>query len=167
MFIPFLIAFTAVPIVELYLLIKVGTVIGLIPTLAVVLFTGVAGAALARSEGLEVLRGMQESIQKGQNPSGELLQAAMVLAGGILLLTPGFLTDLFGLSLLFPLSRALYARGLARYFKRKIDQGVIQVRMHGMNFGQGGFGEDREFGQTTVDNVIDVTDISENDRSKR
>lgn len=122
MFLLLLLLFTVVPAVEIGLFVTIGGQIGPAATVAVVLFTGVAGAALARMQGMRVLRQITESLERGAMPTDELVEGALVLFGGALLLTPGFLTDLWGLSCLFPPTRKLFAAGLRRYLARRMNQ---------------------------------------------
>lgn len=131
--------FVLVPLIELALLIQVGQWIGLLPTILLVFVTGIAGAALARREGLRTLRRLQEEVASAQLPGDALLDGAAILLGGAFLLTPGVLTDLVGLSLLLPPTRALIKRLARRELKRRIEDGRIQVQVGG--FGPaGGFG---------------------------
>ncbi len=117
--------FTVLPALELALLIKVGSNIGALNTIAMVIAIGVVGAALARYEGFRVLMKVQDSLAKGIMPSAELLDGFMVLAGGIALLTPGFITDVLGLFLLFPATRAGIKWLLRRKFESMIKQGQV------------------------------------------
>jgi UPF0716 protein FxsA len=114
--------FTVIPAVEIGLFVVIGGRIGPWATVAVVLFTGVAGASLARYQGLRVLQQIQDALGRGAMPTDELVEGALVLFGGALLLTPGFLTDAWGLSCLFPVTRkalaVLVKRGFARRVKR-------------------------------------------------
>lgn len=112
--------FTVGPVVELYLLIKVGGLIGALPTVAIVLVTGAVGASLARWQGLAALQEIRSAMDAGRVPGAELLQGFLVLAGGLLLVTPGLITDAVGLLLLVPPVRRLVAAGLTRYFRRRI-----------------------------------------------
>lgn len=128
MFIRLLILFTIVPIVELYVLLQVGGQIGAGPTIALILLTGIAGAYLARTQGFDLLRRIQAQLAEGQIPTGELLDGAMVLVGGVLLLTPGFCTDLFGFSLLVPFTRAFIKRFARLWLQKLIESGSITVR---------------------------------------
>lgn len=105
-------AFIFVPLVELLILLKTGEYIGTMNTIAVVLLTGVAGAYLAKSQGLFILRRIREDIQMGIMPSDKLFDGFLVLAGGILLLTPGFLTDIAGFCALIPFTRELIKKWL-------------------------------------------------------
>ena len=121
---PLLFAFTVIPFVELVLLVRLGGTIGFMPTLAVCLLTGVAGATLARSQGLSVLRRIQEVSAQGQLPTRELLDGAMILLAGMVLITPGFLTDAFGLLLLTPPFRAVMRVVLARRLQARMVAGA-------------------------------------------
>jgi UPF0716 protein FxsA len=120
-----LLIFTVIPVIELAVLIKVGSVIGVLNTVVIILLTGIWGAILARSQGLLVLRRMREDMLAGILPTEELFNGAMVLVGGVLLLTPGFVTDLLGLVFLIPQTRFLLKRYLKRWIQRKIDSGQI------------------------------------------
>ena len=117
--------FTILPALELALLIKVGSHIGALNTILIVILTGVVGAALARNEGFRVLMKIQDSLQRGVMPSAELLDGMMILAGGVALLTPGFITDVLGLLLLFPVSRAGIKWLLRRQFRSMIARGQV------------------------------------------
>ena len=117
---PLLIAFTVIPFVELSLLVRLGGTIGLFPTLAICLGTGVVGAALARTQGLSVLARIQAVSAQGRLPTRELLDGAMILLAGMVLITPGFLTDLFGLALLTPPFRAVMRAVLAHNLKGRM-----------------------------------------------
>lgn len=130
MFVKLLMLFTIVPVVELYILVKVGEEIGTMNTVALVIITGIAGASFAKSQGAQIISKIRSSLNQGQMPGKELLQGAMVLAGGILLLTPGFLTDLLGLSMLIPLTRKLYADMTLAYFKKKFQARQWQYSAH-------------------------------------
>jgi UPF0716 protein FxsA len=92
--------------------------------------TGVAGAALARSQGLRALAALRQALAKGEFPDRPLLDAAMIVAGGALLLTPGYISDVLGLTLLIPWTRALYRRGLAAWLRHQVERGqaTISVR---------------------------------------
>ena len=111
-----LLLFLLVPVVELYLLIKVGGVIGAFPTVVLVVLTAVIGAALARHQGLATLQRLQATMARGEAPALEMFEGVLLLAGALLLLTPGFLTDLLGFACLIPVTRrALAFRVLQRF----------------------------------------------------
>ena len=119
-----LLAVIAVPLIEIYVLIKVGTAIGAIPTIALIVFGAVLGALLVRWQGFELLRRARAGLARGEAPAVELLEGVIVLASGVLLLVPGFVTDVIGLLLLIPaVRRRLVARLLARSAKTSAGQG--------------------------------------------
>jgi UPF0716 protein FxsA len=97
--------FTVVPALELALLLQLGATLGAWPTFAMLVASGCVGATLARQQGGAVLTQLRADLQRGLPPGDHLVEGALVLAGGLLLLTPGVLTDLFGLALLVPTSR--------------------------------------------------------------
>ena len=138
MFLRLLLLLTVVPITELFVLLAVhgaiaerfGFQTGLLMTVGAIVVTGVLGASLARSQGLGVLRELQRAMAQGRFPGRSLIDGAMVLAGGAMLLTPGFLTDLVGLSLLVPVTRSFYRRLLTVWLTRSIQQGKTRVRFH-------------------------------------
>ena len=120
-----LILFVIVPFVELYLLIELGSRIGAVPTLAIVVLTGIAGAVLAKHQGLGVLRRIQTEISCGQMPGDVIFDGVMVLIGGVLLMTPGILTDIAGFLLLIPDTRELFKKYIKDWVSRKIQSGQI------------------------------------------
>jgi UPF0716 protein FxsA len=148
--------FTVLPLVDLWLLLRIGRVLGGVPTLALVVVTGFAGAWLARAEGERVVRGWRRALAEGRVPEEGLLNGALVLAGGVLLVAPGVLTDALGLALLFPPTRRVAAAGVRRWARRKVAQG--QVRVVTMR-GPGVPGPDDAIDVTPrrPDDVIDVT----------
>ena len=119
--------FTLVPIVELALLIELGSHIGSLTTVALVMITGAAGAALARSQGLLVFQRLRSSIGQGQSPGDALIDGVLILAGGLLLLTPGILTDGLGFSALLPPSRQLIRSALKVAISRRINRQTINT----------------------------------------
>jgi len=121
--------FLAVPLAELYVLIHVGRVIGAGWTILLVILTAAAGAALAKAEGLRTLAAIQSSLVAGRPPTNELIEGAMILAAGLTLLMPGFLTDALGLLILFPVTRRPIRRWLVAQFKRRArdHEGFIDV----------------------------------------
>ena len=132
--------FVIVPILELMLLIEVGQAVGLLPTLLLVLATGVGGAILARAEGIRVLMQFQRELASGRLPGQALLDGVSVLIGGAFLLTPGILTDVLGFSLLFPLTRRAFQAAGRRYLQGQIAAGTVRVVSMGGPVGGFGFG---------------------------
>jgi UPF0716 protein FxsA len=108
------ILFIIIPIIEMVLLIQVGSMIGVIPTVGLVLLTAVIGVTLLRQQGLDTLARLQSRLANGEIPGTELLEGAMLLIGGALLLTPGFFTDAIGFSCLIPAFRRPIAQALIR-----------------------------------------------------
>ncbi len=111
--------FVALPIAEIAVFIKAGDLVGLWPTIGLVILTAAIGAALARSEGKAAMQRLTATIESGGQPVGPLLDAAAIFVGGILLLTPGFITDLLGLSLLFRPTRLLWGWAFVRLRGRR------------------------------------------------
>lgn len=123
MFVRLLALFVLLPLAELALLIQIGQWIGLGWTLALVVATGFLGAALARRQGLRAWVAIQTELRAGRMPARELVDGLLILIGGIVLLTPGILTDLAGFALLVPATRAAVKRSLRRRFERAVERG--------------------------------------------
>jgi UPF0716 protein FxsA len=113
--------FVGVPLIELYLLLKIGTVMGAGPTIGLVLLTGFSGAYLAKTQGIATWNTIQMELSEGRMPGDKLLDGLMIFAGGATLLTPGFLTDILGLCLLIPVTRAPIKKWLTYRFKNRIQ----------------------------------------------
>lgn len=116
-----------IPAIEITLFIYSGELIGLWPTLLLIIFTGVMGAYFAKRQGLEVLKQAQLQMSRGQLPGNAILDGICIFAGGILLLTPGFLTDLIGLLLLLPLTRKFVKLFMITRLKKWIEKGNITI----------------------------------------
>lgn len=119
--------FTLVPLVELYLLIQLGTYIGALDTIAIVVFTGIVGGLLAKSQGLAVLRQIQIQMREGRIPAESLFDGLLILISGIMLITPGLLTDGLGLFFLIPWTRQAFKLWLKRKIQEKVAHGEIQT----------------------------------------
>lgn len=117
--------FTVVPVVELALLIKIGQYIGVGYTLGIVILTGITGAYLAKLQGLITLRRIQEDVNNGKMPADKLFDGVLILCSGILLLTPGLITDLIGFMGLIPFTRNLFKRWLKQKIKDMISHGRV------------------------------------------
>jgi len=111
--------FIAVPMIEISLLIKLGEVIGFWPTLLIQIGTGIMGASLAKLQGLLIWQRIMEAFQMGRVPTDEMLDGVLVFAAGMVLLTPGLLTDILGFALLIPLSRNRVKVWLSRQFEMR------------------------------------------------
>lgn len=115
-----LILFILMPIIEIGVLIQVGSSIGLFATLAIVVLTAVLGTAMLRQQGMKTMTNARARLQTGQMPAVEMLEGVLLLIGGVLLLTPGFVTDAFGFACLIPSTRRWMARSI-------ISSGKMQV----------------------------------------
>ena len=122
--------FTLVPLLELYLLIRLGTYVGAVDTIAIVIGTGVAGGLLAKSQGLAVLDRMRAELNQGRLPAESLFDGLLILIAGAMLVTPGLLTDGLGLLLLVPWSRQAIKSWLKRKMQEKISEGEIHISTH-------------------------------------
>ena len=130
-----LLLFIIVPAMELGLLIQVGIYLGTWPTLALIVFTGIVGAYLARLQGLSVLTRAQEQMSRGELPAGSLADGVMILIAGALLMTPGILTDVLGFSLLVPAFRGRIKDAALTRFRKAVDEKRVHVHVSGMGFG--------------------------------
>jgi UPF0716 protein FxsA len=123
-----LILFVIIPVTELYILIEVGKKIGSLTTIGVIILTGIIGTYLVKSQGFMILRKIQSDLNEGIMPGDSLIQGAIILAGGILLLTPGFVTDILGFIFLMPASRNILKKYLLKWLKGKIKEGNFYYR---------------------------------------
>lgn len=110
-----LLLFVSMPIIEIAVMLKVGDAIGWLPTLAVVIFTAFLGTYLLRQQGMATLNKARQRLDAGEMPAQQLLEGMLLLVGGVLLLTPGFVTDAFGFVCLVPLTRHWIARKIASH----------------------------------------------------
>lgn len=135
------IAFIVVPIAELYVIVAVvGDAIGLLPTLALLIADSVLGSLLLRSQGRAAWRRFTVATSSGRVPHREVLDGALIIFGGALLITPGFITDIVGILLLLPPTRALVRRALARTLARRMVVGVSGAVFGGEAVRRGGDG---------------------------
>ena len=115
-----------VPLVEIYVLVQVGQVIGALPTIALLVVMSVVGGLLLKREGARTWRAFQGALQAGRVPAAEIADGALVLLGGALMLTPGFATDVVGLLCVLPGSRAVFRRALTRVVARRLGAAAFQ-----------------------------------------
>ncbi|MCK9241388.1 FxsA family protein [Desulfocurvus sp.] len=120
-------AFALIPVLEIYLLIKLGSLLGAEATIALVLLSALAGAWLARQQGLGVMLRIRESLARGAAPAEEMVDALLILVAGVLLLTPGFVTDTAGLLLLVPPVRGRIKAVLRRALEDWVRRGQVRV----------------------------------------
>ena len=114
------VVFIVVPIVEIALFIKIGALVGLWPTIIIVILTAIIGTRLVKSQGLNAIKNVQNSIIVGQNITNSLINGALILTAGVLLLTPGFFTDAIGITLLIPQTRALWVKYGSSYVMNRV-----------------------------------------------
>jgi UPF0716 protein FxsA len=125
MFFRLFLLFAIIPAVELALLIYAGSHIGVLNTIAIVLLTAIVGAYMVRQEGLGVVYRIQSNLASGVFPAEELIDGAMVLVAGALLLTPGFITDALGFLMVIPATRGILKDVLKRFLKKRV------IHVHG------------------------------------
>ena len=125
-----LLLFILVPAIELILLINIGGMIGVLPTLAIIIFTGALGATLARWQGLGVIRDVQTELARGGLPAGALVDGVIILVAAALLMTPGFLTDIVGFACLVPGFRSVLKRAAWKRLEQAVREGRTGVFVH-------------------------------------
>ena len=129
---------TLIPIIELYVIFMVhdwykelfGEGMAIVASLGAIVLTGFVGARLTRAQGFSILREAQTSMNRGEIPQDALIDGVLVAIGGVTLLTPGYLTDLFGFSLLIPVTRRWFRVRLESWFKQRIQQGQMNFTYH-------------------------------------
>ncbi|MCK5595631.1 FxsA family protein [bacterium] len=127
MFFYLLLLFTLLPMTELVLLIKIGRHIGLLNAILIIIITGISGASLARWQGLTVIKEVQDQLSVGIMPKEEILDGMMILAGGLLLLTPGLITDIVGLIAIIPITRKWIKYFLKKKLAQMMDEEKFQI----------------------------------------
>jgi UPF0716 protein FxsA len=127
MFLRLFLLFTCVPLLELYLLLQIGSIIGAVNTILLVVITGVLGAYLAQQEGLRTLERIRSLMAQGEMPGEPLIDALLILVAGFVLITPGILTDLIGFLMLVPTTRAPVRRWIRGQLERRFATGQATV----------------------------------------
>jgi UPF0716 protein FxsA len=153
------IAFAIIPVMEIYLLVKVGSVIGTLNTVILVLISAFVGASLARSQGAATMQKVKLSLDQGRMPAEELLDAFMIFGAGLVLLTPGFITDAMGILLLIPFTR----KYIKNWLRDNLQSWMKSPNVH-VHYQQ------TEFRAWTNDNRHDdpdVIEIQSEDRDKQ
>lgn len=152
-------AFVVVPIVEIFLFLQVGSLVGIPATIGLVILTAIAGTMLVRSQGLEVIAKIRQSADRGEAPVDALVQGACVLVAGVLLLTPGFATDALGFALLIPPVRALITGSIWKFIQPHIVTTTIHETMHREH--------DPRTGRDTVVIEGEAVEVANEDRTDR
>ena len=120
-------AFIITPIIELAVLLKLNEYAGLVNTIAIVIITGFVGAFLARAQGIMVLAQIRRDLAEGRMPAPRLMDGVMILIAGVLLITPGLITDTAGFILLIPAVRATVRAWLGRKLEEKLKGGTANI----------------------------------------
>jgi UPF0716 protein FxsA len=147
--------FIIVPIIEITVLMQVGDLIGAWPTVAIVIISAWLGAKYVRQQGLATLQSVQTKMAQGEMPSSEIVTGLMLLVAGVLLVTPGFVTDIFGLSLLVPSVRKALANSVQKHMKTipGSQGGVFSANAH---FHSSTFTQENGH---TYENEVDSSDV--------
>ena len=130
MFFKLFLAFTIIPVLELYILIEVGSYLGALNTIMVVIVTGFVGAYLARLQGFQTMLRVRERLNRGEMPTEGLIDALLILLAGIVLLTPGFLTDIAGLLILIPQTRNRFKGWLMWKLENWIHNNRVDIQFY-------------------------------------
>ena len=123
-------AFTLIPVIELYLLIEIGHIIGSVNTVLVIILSGITGAYLARMQGMNTMIKLQNSLSQGIMPKEEIIDGIIIFIAGIVLITPGFLTDITGLLLLFPITRKIFKNLIRKKIDDMVNNKTINIRKY-------------------------------------
>lgn len=150
--------FIIMPIIEIALLVKVGGLIGAWNTIGIVIVTAFVGAYLVRREGFHTLQAAQQKMQRNELPGREMLEGLLLVISGVLLVTPGFVTDIFGFLLVLPPSRHVIANMLSKHVQMQVVQ-------------QASYQQNTTYSQARPDNGDvfegEFTDKTENDPRNR
>lgn len=159
-----LLLFLIVPVLEMWLLIEVGGLIGALPTIGLVVLTAVIGVALLKRQGLETLWRGQQKLESGQLPAGEVAEGLILAVAGALLLTPGFCTDAFGFACLIPPLRRRFISSVARHMNLVVGQQSMHAHFRAESMRRSGSHSSN--GQTTNGETIDGEFHEEQDKSR-
>ncbi|NRA63786.1 MAG: FxsA family protein [Pseudobacteriovorax sp.] len=158
---------TTIPIIEIYFIIQIhqsfasflGSGYALLITIGSIILTGLIGANLARNQGFKVMGRIQERMAQGQIPGNDMIEGLMILVGGVLLMTPGYATDLFGFAMILPGSRSLLRLWFQKTLAAKVKNGSIRVNIGSVHFHSTSRPQPNP--QPMDPNVIDVEPVSE------
>lgn len=128
--------FIIIPIIEIAVLMQVGAILGAWPTVAIVVFTAWLGAKNVKQQGIATLQSVQTKMAQGDMPSDEIVAGLLLLVAGVLLVTPGFVTDIFGLSLLVPQVRKQLIHSVQHYLKTHTHNSNQGFSFHSQSFTQ-------------------------------
>jgi len=122
-----LLIFILVPVIEIAIFIEAGRFIGTLPTIILILLTGIIGGILVKMQGAHVVFRIMRSLEQGRLPGNEIIEGLFVLVGGALLLTPGFFTDVIGLLMLIPQTRVVFREAAKGYFRKKAKSYLVRI----------------------------------------
>jgi len=161
MFLRLLLLFTIVPMVELSILINLGGYIGPLATLGLVALTGIIGVSLAREQGFVVISKIRSSLDKGKLPADSLIEGLLILIGGVMLLTPGLLTDITGFLLIIPITRNVIRDIVKSKFKVHINHRYTSFthQDRGSNYSEVRHKEDDEWEDLSESIDVDYEEI--------
>ena len=162
---PLFLILTVVPFLELYILFKVGNIFGFGNTLLLIIVSGFLGAYFLKKQGGQILREAQTQVSSGQAPTKVLIKGLLTFIGGVLMLTPGFITDGLGLSFVFPLTQLIWVQVFSRWVKKGIQSGSIHVFSGSMGTSRGPQGPQPRPQSKSVPGNSEVIDIKVNKRS--
>ncbi len=117
-----LILIISIPIIEIYLFIKIGSQIGALPTISLIFMTAFIGVLYARYEGFNTLKSGMSQLIKNELPIYEIISGAALAFAALLLILPGFATDVFGLLIIFPLTRKLFLKNVSKNYSKKVKE---------------------------------------------
>lgn len=133
MFLTLVLLFTVIPATELFIFIKLGESFGIFNTFILVIGTGILGAHIARHQGFKVIQSIQKELNSGNMPTDQMIDGVMILVGGLTLLTPGLLTDIFGFILLIPFTRTLLKTWLRKKFESSLNCGSSTITVESIS----------------------------------
>lgn len=134
MFVWLFLLFVALPITEIFLLLKVGAWLGVWKTVGLIVFTAFVGASVWRSQGSSIIWAIRDKLSRNEMPARELLEGVLILVGGVFFLTPGFITDTAGFLFLIPMTRTVILNWLKEWLKSQVEKGNIDVYVSGGPF---------------------------------
>ncbi|HWK24220.1 MAG TPA: FxsA family protein [Ureibacillus sp.] len=120
---PFIVAI----LVEIAIFIVVGKVLGVFNTLLLIILTSVIGVIVTKKQGIQSVRNIQKSLSEGNPPGVALIDMFLIFIGGVLLITPGFITDIIGFTLIMPLTRKLYKPAIYYWLRKKMKNGQVFI----------------------------------------
>lgn len=161
MFAKIFLGFVLIPLIDLYILVQIGSEIGTLNAIALCLLTAFVGAALAKSQGVATMQKVQENLNRGIVPAEDILDAVIIFLSGLVLLTPGFMTDIFGLLMLFPLTRGYFKRWLRGQLENMKNNPNIHVVHHNTEFTAW---TNQDQPKQRIDSIIDVEAEDKNDK---